>query len=161
MQTRFFALGVAMALGFSSSGVANDANTAAPDRAAVIAVAEELFAAMAAHDGARLRQVLLPQAVFFVMDSSKPEEPVRTSTAAAFIEAIEKTPALLLERAWDPQVQIDGNLATLWAPYDVHRDGKLSHCGYDAFHFVRLEGRWRMAVVSYTKHPPEKCPRRS
>lgn len=141
------------------SNAAAWAETAKPnsDQAAIIAAAEELFAAVAAHDGTRLRQVLLPEAVFVVLDSSKPAEPVHTSTATAFIEAIEKNPASLTERMWDPQVQVDGDLAALWAPYDVHRDGKLSHCGYDAFHFVRQEGRWKMAVVSYTKHPAQMC----
>ena len=49
-----------------------------------------------------------------------------------------------------PVVQIDGDLATVWAEYQVRRDGKVTHCGYDAFHLARLGGKWKILNVSDT-----------
>ncbi len=50
----------------------------------------------------------------------------------------------------NPVVQIDGDLATVWAEYQVRREGRVTHCGYDAFHLVRRQGRWRVLNVSDT-----------
>ena len=57
-----------------------------------------------------------------------------------------------VERMWNPEVRIDGDLATLWAPYDLHYGGEFSHCGIDAFQLVRGEDRrWRIVSVAYTR----------
>ena len=47
-------------------------------------------------------------------------------------------------------VQVDGPLATVWAEYQVLIEGKLSHCGYDAFHLVRRSEGWKVLNVSDT-----------
>ena len=47
-------------------------------------------------------------------------------------------------------VHVDGDLASVWAEYQVRVDGKVSHCGYDAFHMVRKQGIWRILNVSDT-----------
>lgn len=50
----------------------------------------------------------------------------------------------------NPVVQIDADLATVWAEYQVRIAGKVSHCGYDAFHLVRSGGKWKILNVSDT-----------
>jgi hypothetical protein len=50
----------------------------------------------------------------------------------------------------NPVVQIDGDLATVWAEYQVRREGRVTHCGYDAFHLARLGGKWKILNVSDT-----------
>ena len=50
----------------------------------------------------------------------------------------------------NPVVQIDGDLATVWAEYQVVIDGRVSHCGHDAFHMARLGGQWKILNVSDT-----------
>ena len=47
-------------------------------------------------------------------------------------------------------LMVQGNLAQVWAPYDFHLDGKLSHCGIDSFSLVRNADGWRVVGVSYT-----------
>lgn len=46
------------------------------------------------------------------------------------------------------KVMIDGDLATVWAEYQVRREGKVTHCGYDAFQLARLAGKWKIINVS-------------
>jgi hypothetical protein len=70
------------------------------------------------------------------------EEFVRVATAA------NQPP--LDEPIRNPVVQINGDLATVWAEYQVRREGRVTHCGYDAFHLVRKQGRWRVLNVSDT-----------
>jgi len=50
----------------------------------------------------------------------------------------------------NPVVQLDADLATVWAEYQVRRDGRVTHCGYDAFHLVRRPGGWKILNVSDT-----------
>jgi len=45
-------------------------------------------------------------------------------------------------------VHVDGDVASIWAEYQVRREGKVSHCGFDAFHLARLGGRWKILNVS-------------
>ena len=48
----------------------------------------------------------------------------------------------------NPVVQIDGDLASVWAEYQVRVDGKVTHCGYDSFQLARLGGKWKILNVT-------------
>ncbi|MGH7719530.1 MAG: nuclear transport factor 2 family protein [Gemmatimonadaceae bacterium] len=50
----------------------------------------------------------------------------------------------------NPDVKIDGDLAQVWAEYQVRRNGAVTHCGFDAFHLARLGGKWKILNVSDT-----------
>ncbi|MGE3614350.1 MAG: hypothetical protein AB7L66_00645 [Gemmatimonadales bacterium] len=56
----------------------------------------------------------------------------------------------------NPVVQVDGDVATVWAEYQVRRDGKVSHCGHDAFHLARVGGRWRI-INLIDSFQPQGC----
>jgi hypothetical protein len=45
----------------------------------------------------------------------------------------------------------------VWYPYDLYIDGKWSHCGVDAFTLIRTEGKWRIAVMSWSAEQPPAC----
>ncbi|HYR06834.1 MAG TPA: nuclear transport factor 2 family protein [Longimicrobium sp.] len=50
----------------------------------------------------------------------------------------------------NPVVHVSGDLASVWAEYQVRRDGTVSHCGFDAFHLARRDGRWKILNISDT-----------
>jgi|TARA_B110000503_G_scaffold92768_1_gene139825 hypothetical protein len=54
------------------------------------------------------------------------------------------------ERYWDAVVITEGNIASVWAPYDFYINGEFSHCGVDLFYLVRDED-WKIAHYGYTK----------
>lgn len=72
-------------------------------------------------------------------------------SAAQFMRAVSRPeqPALD-EPIRNPVVHVDGDLASVWAEYQVRIDGKVSHCGFDAFHLARLGGQWKILNVSDT-----------
>jgi hypothetical protein len=78
-------------------------------------------------------------------------------TSEAFVRGVSGIDGEPIERMWDPVVRIDGDLAELWAPYDFYVGERFSHCGVDAVHLVRHEGRWKIAVISYTRAQPPAC----
>jgi ketosteroid isomerase-like protein len=50
----------------------------------------------------------------------------------------------------NPVVHVSSDLASVWAEYQVRRDTTVTHCGFDAFHLVRRDGRWKLLNVSDT-----------
>ena len=85
-----------------------------------------------------------------------PDRRTATTRNADFLNALGAVEEVWQERMWAPQVQVHGGLATLWAPYDFHRDGVFSHCGVDAFTLLRYDDGWKIAAVAYTVEP-EGC----
>ncbi len=123
----------------------------ATDRAAVVGVVNELFAAMQRRDGETMKSLHMPEvALIRVTENAAPT--VRLGPTDAFVNSIVNAPAEPRERMWDPEVRIDGDLATLWAPYDFHLGDNFSHCGVDALQLVRTDAGWRIVSIAYTVH---------
>lgn len=113
----------------------------------VLASIDALFAAMASHDVAAARKLLVPGASFVVL---KANGSVAMERDLDFLQALGSQKDEWRERIWHPQVLVQGNLAQVWAPYDFHLDGKLSHCGIDSFSLVKDGSGWRIAGISYS-----------
>jgi Domain of unknown function (DUF4440) len=129
---------------------------AAPDPAAqeVVEAAQRLFDAMAARDSTALHALIHPDAAFIAL---LPDGRVHVqSDVPAWIRAVAASPEPWHERMWAPRVEVTGALATLWAPYTFHQGDTFSHCGTDAFQFVRDGEAWRLIVVTFTIQP-EGC----
>jgi hypothetical protein len=64
---------------------------------------------------------------------------------------------LTTELYWKPTVMIRRDIAAVWTAYSFDADGKRSHCGYDLFEFVRVDGEWKIANAMWTIEP-DACP---
>jgi glyoxylase-like metal-dependent hydrolase (beta-lactamase superfamily II) len=64
-----------------------------------------------------------------------------------------------IERLWDPRVELEGSLATVWAQYDFHFGQRFSHCGVDAFHLLKTRNGWKISSLADT-YQLEGCPLR-
>jgi hypothetical protein len=69
-----------------------------------------------------------------------------------FVEAVE-TPH---EEVWDErisnyEVKIDGELASVWAPYTFYLGDQLLHCGVNAFQLFRSESGWKIIQITDTR----------
>jgi hypothetical protein len=51
------------------------------------------------------------------------------------------------ERIHDAVVHVDGDVGTVWAPFEFLVDGKIDHCGRDIANMVRVDGRWLIAAI--------------
>ena len=126
-----------------------------PEEQQVVATVQKLFDAMAAHDGAAAAAITVPEGRVFVVRAAA--EPGASTTLAQFAERLPTIKGKILERMWKPEVRVDGRLATLWAPYDFHRDGQRTHCGIDAVDLVKTASGWKISGISYTV-VTEGCP---
>ena len=121
---------------------------------AVIETTQRLFDAMAARDSTALHALIHPDAQFIAL---LPNGRVQVrSDVPAWIRGVAGSPEPWHERMRSPRVEVSGALATLWAPYTFHHGETFSHCGTDAFQFVREGDAWRLIVVTFTIQP-EGC----
>jgi len=120
---------------------------------AVIAAAQAVFDAMEALNPEAFRNSMVSDG--FLMSVSVGS--TRRTTRDDFAANIARRTSPMIERMWDPEVRIDGPVATLWAPYDFYSATEFSHCGTDAFQLVETTEGWKVVVISYTSQAPPEC----
>ena len=121
------------------------------EEGAVMAPINATFAALAARDSAAILVPLRPDASL-IAANELPDgtRRIRHMTAAEFAAGVKPGPEKYEERISDPAIEIDGDIAMVWAPYDFLIDGKVHHCGIDHFGLVREAGSWKISSISWT-----------
>lgn len=117
----------------------------------VVATVNQFFEAIAKKDLALAEAVLLPEGR--IVSIRGEEMRISGSSHSEFLERLPTMEGDLLERMWNPTVLIHRGLATVWTPYDFHRNKEFSHCGYEVFNLLQTPEGWRIAGVVYTVEP--------
>jgi hypothetical protein len=118
-------------------------------RDSIVAVAKRLFDGMRAHDSTMVRSVFAPGAM--LMGQIRPGQPITFTSADGFVAMVGRPGAPWDEQIYDPVVQADGDLATLWVFYTFSLGENFSHCGVDAFQLVRTAGGWKISMLADTR----------
>jgi hypothetical protein len=126
------------------------------DRDAVLAALQVFFDTMTARDVEGARGILVPQGRFHVMDLVKPKGEPRSLANEEYLALLQSSKQTMRERIWNPDVRVHGPIASVWTPYDFWIDGKLSHCGVDAFELIKTTDGWKVAGGAYTIE--KNCP---
>jgi len=103
------------------------------------------------------RDLFLPEATITAVTVSDGERTTLVRTLEESINSIAAVTVPMVERIWDPEVRVDGEVAIVWAPYDFYINGSFSHCGHDGFHLVRTDRGWRLVSLIYTVEQPPDC----
>ena len=122
----------------------------ATDRDAVLKVVQIFFDTMTARDADGATKILLADARFYALDTRKPKSEPTSFTGEDYFARLRKQTQTHRERIWNPEVRVHQSIATLWAPYDFWTDGKFSHCGVDAFDFVKTSDGWKISGGAFT-----------
>lgn len=61
------------------------------------------------------------------------------------------------ERITFQDIKIDGDLASVWAPYKFYLDDKFSHCGVDVFQLMKTADGWKIIYIVDTRRK-DGCP---
>ena len=119
-----------------------------------LAVVNKLFEMMAAHKPAEIVALHTAEAqLVAVMKNREGKSASRTFTAEAFSKNFAEKRAELKEDMYAPKVEIHGDLALVWGRYVFFVDGKISHCGVNAFHLVRTDAGWKIGGASSSMEP--------
>lgn len=144
-----FLLGLMPAVAAAQSAVQSAAPTAA--HAEVLASIDSFLAGLRTKDTLLMARHVDTLARLTLLRPGPAGSRVVLLTAAQFVRTVSRPeqPALD-EQIRNPVVHVDGDLASVWAEYQVRIDGKVSHCGFDAFQLARLGGQWKILNVSDT-----------
>jgi hypothetical protein len=124
---------------FTAGAQQQDGSAAAP--------VQQLFSAMASHNTEAAKALFTPGAT---LSSLRPDGTVSTTSAEQFAEHIGTAKDALLERTWNPKILEQGNIASYWAEYDFHLNGKFHHCGIDALILIKTASGWKISSIGYT-----------
>jgi hypothetical protein len=125
--------------------------------AEVVAALQGLFDALGSGDGESLRSLLDPSVVMHFSETRDGTTTFGSSTVDDLVARVTASEAPLIERMWDPEVRIDGPLASIWTPYDFYVGSELSHCGIDVATFMDTPEGWRVVALSWTRLQPPAC----
>jgi ketosteroid isomerase-like protein len=126
------------------------------DTAAVLAPVNSLFAAFESGDAAAMLRYVYPDGRVTATGTRANSSGLRQQSWTQFAERL-KPGEGFQERISDPAVEIDGDVAMVWAQFVVRVGGKVSNCGYDLFDLVRENGKWKIMNVTFSSRITD-CP---
>lgn len=126
----------------------------ADDAKDALAVVNSMFAEMANHNPAAIVALYTSEAQLAAAIKNKEGKSiVRSFPVEAFSKNFAEKKNEIREEMYAPDVKIFGDLALVYGRYVFFIDGKISHCGVNAFHLVRTDAGWRIAGASTTIEP--------
>jgi hypothetical protein len=128
----------------------------ATEEDAILASVDAFLLAVGNRDAAALAALTVPDGTTFFQRStaSGPGAVGHRANAQMFAPAADADP--FIERYWSPTVMVRGGIAQVWAPYELRDNGKVVHCGIDAFDMVKLDGKW-IVGNAMTSMEPDAC----
>ena len=121
------------------------------EKDAVVAVVKKMFDGMRAKDSTMFLSTWAPGGRLVSIDTRQTPHTVRYITPNEFVAGFGRAPGSLDEKTYEPVVQVDGNVATVWTYYTLHVAERFSHCGYDAFQLAKLGSEWKVTQVMDTR----------
>lgn len=119
-----------------------------------LAVINKLWEAMSAHKPADILALHTADAQLVAIMKNKEGKTVnRTLKAADFANNFAEKKSELLEDMYAPKTEVSGDFAQVWGRYVFFVNGKISHCGINAFHLVRTDAGWKIAGAASTIDP--------
>jgi len=134
------------------------------DREAVLAVVDRLFDAMRANDGDGVRAVFADGASLISTEGPDGSPRIAYIEIERFATAVGGGTEPFDEPYWDPIIQIQDNLATVWMKYAFYLGEEFSHCGIDAAMLARGPEGWKIVALADTREtancelPPDRQP---
>jgi hypothetical protein len=124
-----------------------------PATDAIKQTVNNMFTAMRKGDSTLLRSTFAKGIVFHGVATQKDgTSKLANEDPNEFIKMV-GTPhkAVYDERIVFQDIKIDGDLASVWAPYKFYVDDKFSHCGVDVFQLMKTDSGWKIIYVVDTR----------
>jgi len=132
------------------------ANPLAPpdgsDERAVLATVDRLLAGINARDAAAIGATLRAEGgATVVTEAGNGPATVRYLAWPELLARFQPGPETFDERIFSPAVEIDGDVAMVWAPYVFRLNGTVHHCGTNHVSLVREGGAWKIASLAWNQ----------
>ena len=124
------------------------------DEDAVKESVEKLFVGMKNADSKIVESAFTENAI---LQSISKEGILRTGELKEFVSSISGfSNGDLDEKIRYASIEIDGNLASVFTPYEFYLKGKFSHCGANSFQLVKQNDAWKIQYLIDTRRK-ENC----
>jgi Putative lumazine-binding len=112
-----------------------------------------LFDAMRKGDSTLLRSVFAKDMILqSISEDATAKATLTTEKADGFVKTIGTTHKMVYdERITFGNINIDGDLASVWAPYKFYLGDKFSHCGVDVFQLIKTSAGWKIIYIVDTR----------
>jgi hypothetical protein len=123
------------------------------DETAIKSAVSKLFEGMRKSDTAIIRAVFSSNSLLQTIIKNRDGQVViETEPVDSFLVSV-ATPhrEVYDERITFDIIKIDGELATVWAPYKFYIGERLNHCGVDSFQLVKINGEWKIQYLIDTR----------
>lgn len=77
------------------------------------------------------------------------EKILKTDSKKQLLTAVsnKKPTDLYEEKLLSIKIEVDGNLASVWTPYEFYLNGTFSHCGANSFQLFDDNGQWKIIYL--------------
>lgn len=116
-------------------------------------VVEDFFIAFHAKDTISLKEWCHPEIIMQTIANTKEGNKLENNLYSDFLKSIASIPTNMKfeERILNYNVQIDGNLAHVWTPYEFYINNQLSHVGANSFTLYNDNGKWQIIHIIDTR----------
>ena len=114
---------------------------------------ENLFNAMKSADSLGVKNAFSGSAI---MQTFGKNQEIRTDKVEDFAKQVGASQAGDLdERFTISKILVDGNMASVWVPYQFYYKGNFSHCGVNSFQLTKINNEWKIQYIIDTRR--KKC----
>lgn len=122
------------------------------DERAVLATVDRLLGGINTRDAAAIGATLRAEGgATVVSEAASGPATIRYLSWSELLARFQPGPEQFDERISSPAVEIDGDLAMVWAPYVFRLNGKVHHCGTNQISLVRENGAWKIASLAWNQ----------
>lgn len=123
------------------------------DEKAVTDLIKQLFEGMKTGDGKLVADAFADNARLLTTGMKDGKPVTREQALEKFVEAVNNKPQ---DQVWDEKilgydVKIDGNMASVWTPYEFYLGEKFLHCGVNTFQLAKTEKGWKIVQIMDTR----------
>ena len=115
----------------------------------VVKPIESLFKAMKSADSLGVKNAFSGSAIMQTFDKN---QEIRTDKVEDFAKQVGASQAGDLdERFTISKILVDGNMASVWVPYQFYYKGNFSHCGINSFQLAKINNDWKIQYIIDTR----------
>lgn len=111
-----------------------------------------MFLAMKNSDTVLLKSCFTNSVILQIIAVKNEKVEVKNEAIEKFLKSIAGLPkGHADEQISFETIKVDGNLASVWTPYQFFFNGKFSHCGVNSFQLVKTQKSWKIQYIIDTR----------
>ena len=115
----------------------------------VVKPIENLFNAMKSADSLGVKKAFSGSAI---MQTFGKNQEIRTDKVEDFAKQVGASQAGDLDERFSiSKILVDGNMASVWVPYQFYYKGNFSHCGVNSFQLAKINNDWKIQYIIDTR----------